>query len=122
MTIVSVFLAGGLGSVLRWGVHKALVSFSLEFFWATLVVNILGSFLLGWCSVTVLARSDLSQSIQLAIGVGLLGGFTTFSTFSLEAVHLLTTQRWGQAIAYICLSLFLGIGFALLGIYLGQST
>lgn len=110
-------LGGFVGSVLRYGAGigiAALVSMrggGMRFPWATLTVNVVGSLIIG-----ILLRHFEHGSAQHLLGVvGFCGGFTTFSTFSLESVGLVRDGHYGLAAAYIALSLVLCIGATFLG-------
>ncbi len=106
-----VVLGGGIGAWLRF-VAGRLVG-QTAFPYATLWVNILGSFamglLAGWCARQGGAESFDSEGWRLLLGVGVLGGFTTFSAFSLEIVTLAQRGAIGAAAAYAALSLAGGI-------------
>lgn len=82
-----VFLGGGLGSVLRYSIHRALFSFASAFPWATFAANALSCILLGFL-VEWSAKGLLSDSQRLLLMTGLCGGFSTFSTFTGETLHL----------------------------------
>ncbi len=84
----------------------------------TLVVNIIGSFILG---LMIHATSKLDRDLYLLLTSGFCGGFTTFSTFSVENIHYLTTGNTSGAVLYIALSLALGLGAALVGWYIGKT-
>lgn len=103
---LTVALGGGFGAWLRYVVGR-LVPLG-GFPWATLTVNIAGSFamglLVGW-----LARHDAGEGWRLLLGVGLLGGFTTFSAFSLELVEMIERGNAGIAVAYALVSVVAGI-------------
>ena len=109
---VLIFLAGGCGSVLRYLVGLAVPSALLP--WATLMVNALGSFAIGLFGALA-ARFGWSEGVRLALTVGLCGGFTTFSTFSREALDLASSGRWCDFSLYIAGSVILGIAAAALG-------
>lgn len=115
--VLLVALGGALGSVARYGAGlSAARLFGLAFPWGTLFVNVLGALLIG----VLTARVDPSQEdMRLLIGVGILGGFTTFSTFSLEAVRL-AQHNPGSAALYVASSLVLGLGACWLGLVLGR--
>src|SRR6218665_4159445 len=108
---------GAVGSWLRFAIGRLLPTGIGGFPWATVTVNVIGSFamglLAGW-----LARdaSGDGESWRLLLGVGLLGGFTTFSAFSLEVVRLAQRGTFGMAGLYMLLSLGAGIGGLLLGL------
>ena len=109
---VLIFLAGGCGSVLRYLIGLAVPS-SL-FPWATFGVNAAGSFAIGLFGALA-ARFGWSEGVRLALTVGLCGGFTTFSTFSREALDLVTAGRWCAFSLYVAGSVILGIAAAALG-------
>jgi len=106
-----VFLGGGAGALLRWAVGRAVPG------WAgTLAVNLLGCFLMGLLAGWLLARSP-GEGWRLLLGVGLLGGFTTFSAFSLDAVGLLQRQP-GLGLLYVGLSIAGSLAALWLGLLL----
>ncbi len=111
-----VALGGAVGAVLRYhvGLAVARIAGSGGFYWATLAVNVAGSLamglLAGW-----LVRSGGNEPMRLLLGVGLLGGFTTFSAFSLELVALIERGAFALAAGYALLSLVAGVA----GLYLG---
>lgn len=115
MTLLLVALGGALGAVLRHLVGEgALRLFSLSLPLSTLAINILGSFLLGW-----LIGAGMERRAALFFGVGVLGGFTTFSSFSVQALALLERAPL-QALGYILASVALSILAAALGMGLGR--
>lgn len=86
--------------------------------WVTLAINVAGSLLLG----LLLAQGrELAPEVRDALGVGFLGGFTTFSTFSLQAVLEADGGRPGTAAAYVGASVVLGVGAACAGFYGGRA-
>lgn len=109
---VIVFFAGGFGSVLRYLVGLAVPS--ALFPWATLGVNVAGSFAIGLFGALAV-RFGWSEVVRLALTVGLCGGFTTFSTFSREALALASSGRWCAFSLYAAGSVILGIAAAGLG-------
>lgn len=122
MNVLLVFLGGGIGSVLRFGVGRASMAlFGAHFPVGTLLVNIIGSAALGLLAGWFAGRGTTSEPIGLLLAVGLLGGFTTFSAFSLDAVLL--WQRGDQmlALAYILASLTLAVGASAAGLALSTS-
>ena len=110
---VLVGLGGAIGANLRyWSGVYAARWLGTGYPWGTLAVNVLGSFLLG----LVAARFVNPQSAwRLLLGVGLCGGFTTFSTFSVETLLMLKSGRHLAAISYVSVSVFLGFVAALGG-------
>lgn len=117
MAVLYVFLGGGLGAVLRYGVATALPRAGAAAFpWATLAVNLVGSLLIG-ALAGLLAGKDAARAFGI---VGVLGGFTTFSAFSLDALDLLQSGRTGAAVAYVFASVLGGLALAWLGWTLGN--
>ena len=116
--VLLVALGGGVGAALRWMVGGwALTAFGAGFAWGTWIINLLGSFLLGW----LLARlGGQNEPLRLLLGVGLLGGFTTFSAFSVELVGMVNRAEIGMAAAYALSSVAGGVVAAFLGIALGR--
>lgn len=119
-TLLFIFLGGGAGSLLRYAVQLALHQRIIPFLfpWATLSVNLLGSFFIGlfyaWS-----ARFNLSDDTRLLLTTGLCGGFTTFSTFSHEGMTMLRQGFYGTFILYVTLSVLLGISAAFAGGWAG---
>lgn len=98
MTVVLVALAGGVGAVTRFAVDGAVKArLTSEFPWATVLINVTGSFLLGLL-VGWVAFRDGSNTVEAVLGTGFCGGYTTFSTASFETVRLLQRQRYGLAL------------------------
>lgn len=87
---------------------------SCFFPWATVAINVIGSFAIGLLGGLGL-RMSWSDNLQLALTVGLCGGFTTFSTFSKEALSLATTGRWGAFSLYVIGSIVLGLAATAVG-------
>ena len=104
-----VFLGAGLGGVLRHGVNLAAVRLGSSFPWGTLGINILGSVLMGVVTGWMALRGGPPQA-RLFVATGILGGFTTFSTFSLEAFNLMERGDWIAALIYVLVSVLAGIG------------
>jgi len=110
LKLALIFGAGGLGVLARYGVHTGLGrlwphSFPL----GTLLVNVFGCFAIGYLATSFTAGFPVREEYRFAVLVGLLGGFTTFSTFGLETVALLEGGAWAQAGANVALSSGLGI-------------
>jgi fluoride exporter len=104
-----VAFGGALGSLARYYLAPAvrLLVGPGEFPWPILLVNVLGSAILG---IVAGCLTDRSAPAYLCLAVGVCGGFTTFSTFSLELVELLRSGSPGQAILYASASVLLGVG------------
>ena len=122
MILLWIGLGGGIGSVLRYIVHlkvDQLHSFPLPL--GILSINILGSFLMGFLAWLFTTHVQLPEPQRLGILVGLLGGFTTFSTFSNDTVQLMLRGEFITATLNIVLSVVLCIMAAGLGLYTAKS-
>ncbi|WP_024891935.1 fluoride efflux transporter CrcB [Luteimonas huabeiensis] len=109
--VLLVFLGGGLGAALRHGVNVlALRAGASAFPYGTLCINVVGSLLMGVVVAWFSARGGWSPSLRLFLTTGVLGGFTTFSAFSLEAALLYERGQVGLAAAYVVASVALSIG------------
>lgn len=104
-----VFVGGGTGALLRYGVSVLVNWVGWHNTISTLLVNILGSFLLGWISVSCTGSIRTNDTFRLLLAVGLCGGFTTFGTFSSDIVNLLRNGAWAQALAYAFCSVLLSV-------------
>lgn len=117
---LAAFVGGGIGSVLRLGVGRwSLLHGATGFPWATLAVNLLGSFLIGVLAAR-LSAFEAGHVLRLFLVTGLLGGFTTFSAFSLDAMTLWQRGNAGAAIAYVLASVLLSLAAAPLGFTLAR--
>ena len=116
-----VFLGAGIGGALRHGVNVGCARMcGVAFPWGTLTVNVVGSFIMGvlagWLAFR--AGEGWSQPLRLFLTTGLLGGFTTFSAFSLDAVLIWERGQIGLAAAYVAASVVLSIAGLLAGLAL----
>lgn len=111
LNLISVFVGGGLGAALRW-----LFCSQIPHHWGTLVVNILGAFAIGALYQYIAIHPDFKPAIKLLLMTGLLGGFTTFSTYMLDFITLIQANRFTEAIVYLTASICIGVLFLLLGI------
>lgn len=101
-----VCLGGALGSGLRYAVTLGMLKlWHTRFPWGTLAVNLLGSALLAWLLVATEGGSLEDERLRLLLGVGLLGGFTTYSAFNLEVIALARAGDTSLALAYIVTTL-----------------
>ncbi|MBN8949221.1 fluoride efflux transporter CrcB [Rhizobium sp. 60-20] len=117
MLYLVVFLGAGLGGAFRLGVNElAARLLGIEFPFGTLIINVLGAFIMGLLTEYFAFRGGMSQEVRLFLTTGVLGGFTTFSTFALESVMLWERGQWGPSIAYVALSVFLSIGALIAGL------
>lgn len=118
MQFVAVAAAGAVGALLRWRIGLAFTARSFP--WPTLGINLVGSLLLAFLLAGP-ATNRLSENTTVAISVGLLGSFTTFSTFGYESIALIRDGRIGVAASYITASLVGGLACAGLGYVLGRT-
>jgi CrcB protein len=114
--LLVVAVGGALGSLGRWGLGEALAGSGSSFPWATFVENVSGSFVLGALVVVLLARWPRSRYLRPFIGVGVLGGFTTFSTYALDLRTLVAADRLALAVSYLVGTLLAALLAAWLGI------
>ena len=118
--IIAVGAGSFIGGIARYLVSLAMKGISKGFPWATLLVNLLGCLTIGLLWGFLSRNASESSSWGLFLTVGLCGGFTTFSTFSKEALTMLQTgQIWGFA-SYIALSILAGIVLVAIGYYIGR--
>ena len=122
INIVLVAAGGAIGSVFRylvgvWSVRLAGVNFP----WGTLTVNVVGSFLIGLLVELVARRLNASMEMRLFLVTGALGGFTTFSSFSLDAVSLFERGALGLSAVYVLASLSVSIAAVFAGLALGRN-
>ncbi|MED9781432.1 MAG: fluoride efflux transporter CrcB [Peptococcaceae bacterium] len=102
-------LGGFIGSVARYLIGLLAVETASGFPVKTFCINLLGSFILGIVSESALRDPGISQNLVLFLQIGVCGGFTTFSTFSSEALKLFAGGRQGVALSYMVLSVVLGL-------------
>ncbi|MGE0061273.1 MAG: fluoride efflux transporter CrcB [Xanthobacteraceae bacterium] len=122
MGFLIVFAGGGVGAALRHGFNLMFARlFGTQFPYATLFENVTGSLLMGLLVATFAFKSDVPQHIQLFLTTGILGGYTTFSTFSLDAALLYERGDIGLAALYVALSVALSIGGLFAGLALVRS-
>jgi len=115
-----VALGGALGSCGRYGVSICLNSKSLGFPYATFTVNLIGSLILGILLAVSVWDGDKSLGFKLFLTTGLMGGFTTYSTFSFETMDLLRQGQMGVGIGYLAATLFVCLFASLAGFWLGR--
>ncbi|NOT62408.1 MAG: fluoride efflux transporter CrcB [Acidobacteria bacterium] len=119
---LSILFGGALGTGCRYGVSLLVNAWlgTKVFPWATFAINVTGSFLIGLIAELYHEQIFTSAVWRLALVTGLLGGFTTFSAFSLENLQLIRNGAVGLALAYAVGSVVLGVSAAWLGMRAGQ--
>lgn len=119
------FAAGGVGTLARYAVNHwtrelAGGAFAETIHAGTIIVNVSGCFLIGLLAPILARNAGVPEAWRAAILIGLLGGFTTFSTFGFELFGLIERDHWARAAAYFMLSCGLGLGAVWLGYALGD--
>jgi fluoride exporter len=106
--VAAIFVGGAVGTLARALLSSAFPSSPTHWPWPTFTVNIVGAFLLGYFTTRLQERLPLSSYRRPALGTGLCGGLTTFSTMQVEIVKMLDARQVGLALAYTAASLVLG--------------
>jgi CrcB protein len=121
--LVLVFVGGGLGAAARHLFNLGAARlFGIGFPWGTLGVNVLGGLAMGLLTAWLVTRTEgTSDHLRLFLATGLLGGFTTFSAFSLDAVALWERGDTGAAAAYLAASVILSISALAAGLAIGRA-
>jgi fluoride exporter len=123
MKVLAMMIAGGFGTLARYLVGLAFKNWfgatSSSFPMATLVINVLGSFVLSWIAFTAL-QNRISDDWKLILGTGFCGAFTTFSTFELETHALFVKGANLEGVIYVFGNLVLGFLAVLLGIFVAR--
>jgi CrcB protein len=116
MGLVWVALGGAIGSSARYGVNLIAPRMLGESFpWATLIVNVLGCLAMGYLTALLFEKFPDNENLRLFLTTGLLGGFTTFSAFSLDFFNLLQRGETGFAIIYVVASVVLSLIAVMVG-------
>ena len=111
MNTLWVGLGGALGSIARYHIGRIAIARAPSFPWGTLAVNLIGCLLIGILMQLVM-RGRIHEEVRVAVGVGLIGGFTTYSSFNFETIALAQSGEWGRAGCYVAATL---IGCGVLG-------
>ncbi len=118
---LAIAAGGAIGSVLRYWVSiNTHAIFGRDFPYGTLTVNVIGSLLMGFLFVLFVERWEIETVIRSAILIGLLGAFTTFSTFSIETLNLVEDGSYTKALVNILVSVSASLVAAWLGIIIGR--
>jgi len=119
--VLAVGVGGGLGALARYFIAGAIQSATTAFPWGIFVVNISGGFLMGVIVEASALKLNLSPDLRAFLTVGILGGYTTFSTFSLDSALLLQKGEYLQAAAYMIGSVVLSILALFAGLWIVRS-
>ena len=123
MLYLIVFLGAGLGGALRHGVNVVAGRlFGLGFPYGTLIVNVVGSFAMGLLAGYFAFRPGVDQHVRLFLTTGILGGFTTFSAFSLDAALLIERHSYGAAAGYMAGSVAASVAALFFGLAMFRSA
>ena len=114
-------LGGVLGALARWSVSRALPSSGTGWPWATLLVNVTGCALIGLLLVVLQARFSRHPWLRPFLATGVLGGYTTFSTFTVDAVWLVGDGAVGVAVGYVAASVVGGLLAVVGGLTIGRA-
>lgn len=102
---IAIALGGSVGAMSRyWVTSTAYQWLGHEFSYGTLIVNVLGSLVMGFLTVLLVQRLNVSDEIRLGLMVGFLGSFTTFSTFAMDTIHWIESGAILKALAYVLIS------------------
>jgi CrcB protein len=122
LTYVAIAVGGTLGCWARFAMTNLVQAIcGRDFPYATLSINVLGSFLMGFLFIEMLERLTISPALRTGVLTGVLGGYTTFSTFEMETLLLVEQGEPGKAILYIALSVGLGFLAAFAGAYIARN-
>ncbi len=104
-----VTLGSALGGLLRFAITRLTLSISAGFPVGTILINVVGSFAIGYFGTLTLhgTRFEVSENTRLFVMVGICGGFTTFSSFSLQSFELVRSGHWGRALVNVAASVIL---------------
>ena len=117
INLLAIAIGGAMGAVFRYVLGNQIsVIFGTNFPFSILIINVAGSFFMGMAIESFNLFSISNEPLQKFLTVGILGAFTTFSTFSLDALDLIMKNRVSDAFLYVSASVLLAIGFLFLGI------
>lgn len=121
VTLAAIALGGVVGALARYGLGRGFPTATGAFPSTTLVINVVGSLLLGLLVGVTARRAGTPRLVRPALGTGVLGGFTTFSTFAVEADRLLSTGHAATAAGYLAATLVAGAAAAAVGLAAGTA-
>lgn len=116
-TCLLVMTGGALGTLARYLVSVAALPISRDLPWGTIIINVTGSFIIGLFGTLTLAqgRYPVSENVRLFVMIGLCGGYTTFSSFSLQTLDLMRSGAMARAMVNVAASVVLCVGAVALG-------
>lgn len=113
--LLLVFLGGGLGSAIRFLIGKQFTFDSFSFPWATFIVNLIGSFIIGMVFGYMLSKGRIADELFVFLVAGFCGGFTTYSAFANESISLLKAGQTQLFFTYVISSILVGFFCVWLG-------
>lgn len=117
-----IILGGGIGSACRYLVSTTINRYLGDSFaWGTMTVNLIGCLIIGFL-VGLIDRSILPKEYRLILVTGFLGGFTTFSSFSLESIGMLREGAFGEGLLNVGVNIVLGFGLTLIGLFVSRKV
>ena len=119
--IILVMSGGAMGAALRYGLSRALPVGAAGWPWPTFVANVVGGLCMGILALWLLRGDNATEPLRLFLGVGVLGGFTTFSAFSLEMAQMVQRGQGMMAAAYAAVSVILALGAVFAGMMLART-
>jgi fluoride exporter len=120
LNVLLVALGGGLGAAGRFGVSLAMPVRADAWPWATFLINVSGSLLIGILAGWLSTRGEEGEQWRLLLGVGVLGGFTTFSAYSLETMRMIERNDWLGASTYSIGSVLAGLAAVAIGMMIAK--
>ena len=118
--LLAIAVGGALGAAARYGAGRAWPDPPGAVAWTTLGINVIGCLLIGVLMPIVVERGRGHPLLRPLLGTGVLGGFTTFSTYAVDAQSLLAAGRWGAAVGYLMLTLLAAVAAVALGQLMGR--
>lgn len=119
--ILSIAVGGAVGAVLRYLVNiSPLSQLFAKFPFPTFFINVTGSFLIGFLLILLTDKFQVNENLRMAVIVGLLGAYTTFSTFEMEIFGLVREKEFGMAFVYLFASVLVGFVGVALGVWLAK--
>ncbi len=118
--IFAVAVGGAFGATLRYLINLSPLAALGKFPLHTFLINVSGSFLIGFLLIIFTDKFTANENLRLALTVGFLGAFTTFSTFELEIFELVRERFFGTAFLYLSLSILIGLIGVAAGVWLGK--
>jgi len=120
LNLIFVATGGAVGAILRFGLSNFSKNLFTTSIYATLTVNILGSFLIGYLITYNFGKNISEDFVKFFLIIGLLGSFTTFSAFSYESINLIISKKFMISFFYISISIFVCIFSAYVGMLLNK--